>query len=306
MLCTTDIKEGMLYYSCKTCQTDLKRVFCEPCFIKEAHKDHEYELLPATTGFEPIRMSVQEELTLCTAVDIELERESGSHTADQPLDTSSEISESSSMPAQCATPSATVPPNPSPPSISITSNNSRRDANLVRAPPLCQYHTMIYKTTPSTTLYLHSHDYRSINHQDHSEVTGYRYHDSNNDWIVTRPDEGDDSESDDDDDGGGGVQDKDDDQAGQNDRSNPKSIKAAHGSLSSATQQEAAARSPFLQWKDVFWLKHAATGKYFNSMASLKISQGFQEVSAFGAPHSNNDWIIEETTWLRQQILSDE
>ncbi|KAF9288990.1 hypothetical protein BGZ68_010221 [Mortierella alpina] len=53
MLCTTDIKEGMLYYSCKTCQTDPKRVFCEPCFIKEAHKDHEYEQLPATTGFEP-------------------------------------------------------------------------------------------------------------------------------------------------------------------------------------------------------------------------------------------------------------
>ncbi|KAF9288989.1 hypothetical protein BGZ68_010220 [Mortierella alpina] len=161
---------------------------------------------------------------------------------------------------------------------------------------------MIYKTTPSTTLYLHSHDYRSINHQDHNEVTGYRYHDSNNDWIVTRPDEGDD------DDGGDSEDEKDKDghQASQNGRDSARSTKATSGSLSSTTKQYAAARSPFLQWKDVFWLKHAATGKYFNSMASLKISQGFQEVSAFGAPHSNNDWIIEETTWLRQQILSDE
>jgi len=167
---------------------------------------------------------------------------------------------------------------------------------------------MIYKTTPSTTLYLHSHDYRSINHQDHSEVTGYRYHDNNNDWIVTRPDEDVLSGSDDDDDGGSGdgVQGKDDNQSGQNDCDNATSQKAASRSLSSTTKQLAVARSPFLQWKDVFWLRHAATGKYFNSMASLKISQGFQEVSAFGEPHSNNDWIIEETTWLRQQILSDE
>ncbi|KAF9964275.1 hypothetical protein BGZ70_006692 [Mortierella alpina] len=276
MLCTTDIKEGMLYYSCKSCQTDVKRVFCEPCFIKEAHKDHEYEQLPATTGI--VRsvmqlivdgMSVQGERTSCTAVDIELERENGLH---------------------------------------IVGNGSRRDANLIRAPPLCQYHTMIYKTTPSTTLYLHSHDYRSINHQDHSEVTGYRYHDINNDWVVTRPDEDAVSGSDEDDnDGSGdGEQGKDDSQSGQNDCDNATSKKAASRSLSSTSNQNAGARSPFLQWKDVFWLRHAATGKYFNSMASLKISQGFQEVSAFGAPHSNNDWIIEETTWLRQQILSDE
>ncbi|KAF9569936.1 hypothetical protein EC968_002414 [Mortierella alpina] len=225
-----------------------------------------------------------------------------------PLDTDSQVSGSPSMSTQSAIPSTAEPPNLPPPSISISASNSRRDANLIRAPPLCQYHTMIYKTTPSTTLYLHSHDYRSINHQDHSEVTGYRYHDSNNDWIVTRPDEGRDSGSDEDDDGssGGGEQLKDDNQAGKNDWDNISGVKAVSGSLSSTTKQHTTARSPFLQWKDVFWLKHAATGKYFNSMASLKISQGFQEVSAFGAPHSNNDWIIEETTWLRQQILSDE
>ncbi|KAF9926353.1 hypothetical protein BGZ67_008164 [Mortierella alpina] len=283
MLCTTDIKEGMLYYSCKTCQTDPKRVFCEPCFIKEAHKDHEYEQLPATTGFEPIRCGCGEnKIATPTKKDKWL------------LIFASGVVK-------------LVPPNLPPPSISISGNSSRRDANLIRAPPLCQYHTMIYKTTPSTTLYLHSHDYRSINHQDHSEVTGYRYHDSNNDWIVTRPDEGGHSGSDDDDDDGdSGVVEQGNNHARQNGRGNAKSIKTVSGSLSSTTKQHAAARSPFLQWKDVFWLKHAATGKYFNSMASLKISQGFQEVSAFGAPHSNNDWIIEETTWLRQQILSDE
>ena len=64
--------------------------------------------------------------------------------------------------------------------------------------------------------------------------------------------------------------------------------------------------SPYLQWKDAFWLKHASTGKYFNSMASLKITQGFQEVSALEGPHTNNDWIAEETSWLQQHILSDE
>ncbi|KAG0010792.1 hypothetical protein BGZ80_001179, partial [Entomortierella chlamydospora] len=147
--------------------------------------------------------------------------------------------------------------------------------STIMPPPLCQYHTMIYKTTPSTTLFLHSHNYRSINHQDHNEVTGYKYHDSNNDWIVCRP--------------GEGAEDY---------------LPSAGGG--SNVGENGQLLSPYLQWKDVYWLLHANTGKYLNSMASLKISQGFQEVSALESPHSNNDWIVEETTWLRQQILSDE
>jgi len=137
------------------------------------------------------------------------------------------------------------------------------DESTINPPALCQYHTMVYKTTPSTTLYLHSHNHRSLNHQDHNEVSGYLYHDEDNDWIISRPD-------------------------------------------NNITEYMKSLQSPYLQWKDVFWLQHDKTGRYFNSMASLKIPQGFQEVTALETPHSNNDWIVEETTWLRQQLLSDE
>ncbi|KAF9581618.1 hypothetical protein BGW38_001303 [Lunasporangiospora selenospora] len=144
---------------------------------------------------------------------------------------------------------------------------------------------MIYKTSPSTTLYLHSHNRRSINHADHNEVTGYKYHDSDNDWIVTKPD---------------GQSDPDHEVVDA--KGDGQGVDAGP----SQPSRPGPSNSQYLQWKDVFWLRHANTGNFLHSMASLKISQGFQEVTAYDQPHSNNDWIIEETTWLRQQILSDE
>ncbi|KAI7827436.1 hypothetical protein BC939DRAFT_89876 [Gamsiella multidivaricata] len=169
--------------------------------------------------------------------------------------------------SRLSSPNGSSPENPSQTATTSGSESSSSpEIGTIHPPPLCQYHTMIYKTTPSTTLFLHSHNHRSVNHQNHNEVSGYKYHDSNNDWIISRPDMGN----------------------------------------GSSRMPSSAQLSPYLQWKDVFWLKHVNTGKYFNSMASRKISQGFQEVSALGGPHSNNDWIVEETTWLRQQILSDE
>ncbi|KAF9971877.1 hypothetical protein BGZ73_005071 [Actinomortierella ambigua] len=171
------------------------------------------------------------------------------------------------------------------------------------ARPLCQYHTTLHKTVPSTTLYLHSHSHRSLNHTDHHEVTGYRYHNSDNDWIVCRPEgvgantassggsEG----------GGGGGGSKNGVSAGNASSSHSTALSGGGGASGSNGNN-----SPYLQWRDVFWLKHANTGMYLNSMANLKIPQGFQEVTTISGFHSNNDWIIEETTWLRQQILSDE
>ncbi|KAF9114814.1 hypothetical protein BGX27_009762 [Mortierella sp. AM989] len=367
ILCTTDIKEGMFYYCCKTCQTDSTRIFCESCFVKEAHEDHSYQRLSAPSEFKPTtcgcgensafrfathcqqheraggtnivhrcryRACAGEWIAFCSDCYppqdglappylclrcrqgsdhtgheikwIKIEQDMlypcacGSHTLSRLATESIELSPTAteyipsvsctmaspgtksptvanrnsigSSGSSCETPSSR-------PTSKLSASSSRSSSsspkpgdkgagntsNRIKPPPLCQYHTMIYKTTPSTTLFLHSHNYRSINHQDHNEVTGFKYHDSNNDWIVCRPGEG-----------TGGEEN---------------------------TQQQL---SPYLQWKDVYWLKHVNTGKYFNSMASLKISQGFQEVSALESPHSNNDWIIEETTWLRQQILSDE
>jgi len=164
---------------------------------------------------------------------------------------------------------------------------SSRGGPMLDLKPLCSYHTMIYKTTPSTTLYLHSHPYRSINHQDHNEVSGYRYHNQDNDWTVTRPDMAPPTST---------------STPGPSASASSSTKKDTAGALSSSI----APRSSFLQWKDVFWLQHAQTGQFLNSMASLRINQGFQEISTMEAPHSNNDWIVEETTWLRQQILSDE
>ncbi|KAG0265822.1 hypothetical protein BG011_003973 [Mortierella polycephala] len=415
ILCTTDIKSGMYYYKCQSCQTDPNRIFCEPCFVSEAHKYHAYERLCAPTGFETIRCGcgensafrfathcqqheraggtnivhkcryraqagewisqcrdcyprkrgmpvpylclrcrqtsehtghdiqwvlAEEDMSYpcacgsCTTdprsflspststssspvlqatvddtdpesvtvddidstsvIDDDIDQESvGADDIDQESVTTDDIDQASIIsPSGSLPPEATTDPTATIPSISISEDGLfRNDAKL--PPPLCQYHVMIYKTTPSTTLYLHSHNYRAINHQDHNEVTGYRYHDNNNDWIVTRPDD----ETGDPDtleDGGGAV------------NSLNTTMSETNGKYSAVVGTKATPKSPYLQWKDVFWLKHANTGKYFNSMASLKISQGFQEVSALGTAHSNNDWIIEETTWLRQQILSDE
>ncbi|KAF9336233.1 hypothetical protein BG006_009291 [Podila minutissima] len=116
---------------------------------------------------------------------------------------------------------------------------------------------MIYKTTPATTLYLH----HKSNHEN--KVTGNKCHDSDNDWIITRPEQ---------------------------------------DILDLAVSEARPKRKTHLKWKDVFWLRHANTGRYLHT---LKTSQGF-EVSAVEGLHSNNDWIVEETTWLREHILSDE
>ncbi|KAF9196732.1 hypothetical protein BGZ50_007896 [Haplosporangium sp. Z 11] len=421
ILCTTDIKAGMYYYKCESCQTDPDRIFCEPCFVSEAHKYHAYERLYAPTRFETIRCGCGENSAFRFATHCQQHeraggtnivhkcryraqagewisqcrdcyppkkgmpvpylclrcRQTSEHTGHDiqwvlaekdmsypcacgsctidPRSFSSPSTSASSSPVLQATadnivsasaigddidlasvniddidqesvdaddidqesvttddidqasvvspsgslaPEAATDPTTTIPSISISEDGLfRNDAKL--PPPLCQYHVMIYKTTPSTTLYLHSHNYRAINHQDHNEVTGYRYHDNNNDWIVTRPDD-EDGDSDTLEDGVG---------VGAAANSPNTTVSEANGKNSAVVGSvgiKTTPRSPYLQWKDVFWLKHANTGKYFNSMASLKISQGFQEVSALGAAHSNNDWIIEETTWLRQQILSDE
>ncbi|KAF9356395.1 hypothetical protein BGX26_005340 [Mortierella sp. AD094] len=386
VLCTTDIKEGMFYYSCKTCQTDTDRIFCEPCFIKEAHEDHSYQRLCAPSGFQVTtcgcgensafrfathcqkheraggtnvvhrcryRASAGEWVAFCSDCHpgqdglaapylclrcrqgsdhtghsikwIKLEQDMlypcacGSHslsrlaTASTDLPSSATIITESDASISCTvTSSGAKSPalassggssgssgisSSSRPASKLSASSSRSSSSspqlgdkgvgntgsTIKPPPLCQYHTMIYKTTPSTTLFLHSHNYRSINHQDHNEVTGYKYHDSNNDWIVCRPGEGEGYSS------------------NASDGSN-----ISNNGLATTNSQQMQHLSPYLQWKDVYWLQHANTGKYFNSMASLKISQGFQEVSALESPHSNNDWIIEETTWLRQQILSDE
>lgn len=57
------------------------------------------------------------------------------------------------------------------------------------------------------------------------------------------------------------------------------------------------------------WLEHANTGKYFSSMAGYKNGQGFQEVVCADDMDEENggdgdhEWIVEETTWVRQHIL---
>lgn len=107
---------------------------------------------------------------------------------------------------------------------------------------------MIYKTTPATTLYLH--------HKSENNVTGYRYHDSDNDWIITR------------------EQDEQD--------------------VLDLDISELEEKKAFLQWKDVFWLRHVNTGRYLNSTLV-----GFQK--RIEGSH-DNDWIVEETTWLRQDL----
>ncbi|KAF8936001.1 hypothetical protein BGZ52_000026 [Haplosporangium bisporale] len=71
---------------------------------------------------------------------------------------------------------------------------------------------MIYKTTPATTLYLH--------HRSEDNVAGYRYHDSDNDWIITR------------------EQDEQD--------------------VLDLDISELKEKKAYLQWKDVFWLRHQA------------------------------------------------
>ncbi|GJJ72492.1 hypothetical protein EMPS_04850 [Entomortierella parvispora] len=386
VICSREIKEGMYYYKCQSCQTDPNRVFCEPCFIKEAHEDHLYQRLCApsitlafpelASGFDRQQQQSQHQLppmlqcgcgensafrfaTHCqqhersggTNVVLECRyrakagewvahcrtcfpedmatalqkeepylclrcRQASDHqehditwikiTVDrvstcscgksqtigilEPLETGYGTASSPSPETIAATEDIVDGLDPnliaslssplSSPSLSPSSSSflsaafaSSRRGPLLDLKPLCSYHTMIYKTTPSTTLYLHSHPYRSINHQDHNEVSGYRYHNQDNDWIVTRPD-----------------------------MAPPNPTQGPPSSASSSM----ASRSSFLQWKDVFWLKHGQTGQFLNSMASLRINQGFQEISTMEAPHSNNDWIVEETTWLRQQILSDE
>ncbi|KAG0004337.1 E3 ubiquitin-protein ligase ubr1 [Modicella reniformis] len=306
VLCTTEIKEGMVYYSCKTCQTDPTRVFCEPCFAVEAHVGHSFQKLPASDGFMPLRCGCGENSAFRFATHCQQhERVGGTNIVHRchyrasagewisfcsdcypPQDGMAppylcqrcrqgsehtdhntkwvQIEKDMPYPCACGSHSLSSLRLSAPAPTTVMPISLESVEGTINPPALCQYHAMIYKTTPSTTLFLHSHNHRFTNHQEHNEVTGYRYHDSDNDWIICRPDNGADH------------------------RNNP-------GVL-----------SPYFQWKDVFWLQHVNTGKHFNSMASLKISQGFQEVSALEGPHSNNDWIVEETTWLRQQILSDE
>ncbi|KAF8984475.1 hypothetical protein BGZ46_007939 [Entomortierella lignicola] len=447
VLCTTEIKEGMFYYSCKSCQTDSSRLFCEPCFVKEAHEDHSYRRLYASTGFPvttcgcgensafrfatncqqheraggtnivhrcryhasagewvafcsdcyptqeglvspylclrcrqgsdhtghnvkwikleqdmlypcacgshslsrlaPDNTTITETMTISAFIDLSSNVSTTVIMESDPLESSSAAANSgskspvlaarrnskrssinSSLSAITSRPTSNLSVASSQSSSSpqlvdksagstaATDTTSSASASAAAAsaaasaaaaaedegktipPALCQYHTMIYKTTPSTTLFLHSHNYRSINHQDHNEVTGYKYHDSNNDWIVRRPGEGE-----------GEVRVAREGGRGRGREDNIPNISISNTNTTTSTNnntKQIQHLSPYLQWKDVYWLQHANTGKYFNSMASLKISQGFQEVSALESPHSNNDWIIEETTWLRQQILSDE
>ncbi|KAG0299769.1 hypothetical protein BGZ98_009774 [Dissophora globulifera] len=326
VLCTAEITAGVSYYQCKTCQTDPRRIFCEPCFMKEAHEGHVYELCTAPPEFEATRCGCGENSAFRFATHCQQhERVGGTNVvhrcqyraqagewialcndcypsqegrvpsylclrcrqgSDHKDHTIQWIKAETDMSYPCACGShslsrLSLPLSPIESKTSLAKRKSSVSSSLsgsataeasaatLNPPPLCQYHTMNYKTTPSTTLFLHSHNYRSINHQDHNEVTGYKYNDSNNDWIITRPED-------------------------------------AEKTMGSKRPGHQTTLSPYLQWKDVFWLRHVNTNKYFNSMASLRISQGFQEVTTLEVPHSNNDWVVEETTWLRQQILSDD
>ncbi|KAG0235958.1 hypothetical protein BGW42_004413 [Actinomortierella wolfii] len=299
ILCTNDIKEGTFYYS------------CEECFIKAAHEGHKYQRLCAPAGFEATRCACGENSAFRYATHCEThERINGSNIVHRCYYTS----KAGEWIATCRdcypfeeTPKEEKCDNQQEHQATTTtkirylcmrcrqgSDHIGHRVEWIRIDqdmthpcacgselgfepdprPLCQYHTTLHKTVPSTTLFLHSHSHRSLNHPDHNEVTGYRYHNSDNDWIVCRPEGV----------GSGG----------------------AGGSNNNNSNHESSTGSPYLQWRDVFWLKHANTGLYLNSMANLKIPQGFQEVTTIAGFHSNNDWIIEETTWLRQQILSDE
>ncbi|KAF8937221.1 hypothetical protein BGZ58_003085 [Dissophora ornata] len=309
VLCTANIGEGMVYYQCKhervggtnivhRCQYRAFAgewiAFCNDCYPSQEG------MVPAYLCFRCRQGSDHKEHTVKwvkAETDMLYPCACGSHSLSRLSSSSAHAALASSAVSPLSSPSShNSPVNNAATNSSASNDKSNRnssglasstssaqiaitDESTIKAPSLCQYHTMIYKTTPSTTLYLHSHNYRSFNHQDHNEVTGYRYHDSDNDWIISRPD------------GSGGAQ-------------------GADAECNSATTVQAATSgrqlSPYLQWKDVFWLKHANTGRFFNSMASLKVTQGFQEVSALEGTHSNNDWIVEETTWLRQQILNNE
>ncbi|KAI1295072.1 hypothetical protein EDD11_008031 [Mortierella claussenii] len=259
VLCTTDIKEGDYYYKCER-QNPSRNVVGVARIVRSGSQ----HIVNST--------SVLAEQMWSTGANTELPLGNGSHSAgsvhtnhaiqwvkaDQDMSYSCACgSHSLSRLGLGSIDTSTM--------TAATEDDHSTSINIIHPPPLCQYHTMIYKTTPSTTLYLHSHNHRAMNHEDHCEVTGYKYHDSDNDWIMSRPEHDAEFEF-----------------------HSPQDL------------------FPYLQWKDVFWLKHANTGRFLNSMASLKISQGFQEVSALGAPHSNNDWIAEETTWVRQHILSEE
>ncbi|KAF9095991.1 hypothetical protein BGX29_008786 [Mortierella sp. GBA35] len=133
---------------------------------------------------------------------------------------------------------------------------------------------MVYKTTPSTTLFLHSsRDYRSINHEDHNEVSGHNYSDPDNDWILRRA--------------------------------------PSFSSFDTAAAATAASQShcegQLLRWKDVVWLEHVDTGRYLCSMAGYKNGQGFQEVCVGEEGYDgDHEWVVEETPWVRQHILGDE
>ncbi|KAG0055382.1 hypothetical protein BGZ83_008774 [Gryganskiella cystojenkinii] len=410
ILCSKEIKEGTYYYKCESCQTDPTRVFCDPCFVKEAHVGHLYQRLCAPPvafpvlgpGFDHNQQSnhslpptlqcacgensafrfathcKQHERTGGTNVvlrcryraragewiahcrtcfpDMSLGghdpylcmrcRQASDHQdhditwakteldcidhcscgASQATGTTYDSEETDSIAAKGEDGEDEEEEDDdddehdpefapfSPSSSSATSSN--HCGPILELRPLCSYHTMIYKTTPSTTLYLHSHQHRSINHQDHNEVSGYRYHNRDNDWIVSRPDK---------------IANKPCSAASPSSSSSSSPSPSSSSSSSTSTQQEKGQQkqndeesskslspslpltnplspppSPYLKWKDVFWLQHGQTGQFLNSMASLRINQGFQEISTLDGPHSNNDWIVEETTWLRQQILSDE
>ncbi|KAF9137808.1 hypothetical protein BGX30_009875 [Mortierella sp. GBA39] len=314
VLCATKIKDGMFYYRCQSCQIDAKWVFCEGCFVKEAHEGHSYERRLATVagGLEGLQCGCGENSAFrCATHCRQHERVGGTNVVlrcryiaragewvsfcsdcyssegcaegvggylcQRCRETSDhsgheaewvQLEEDMVLSCACGSRRRTLPPGEE-------EDEGEQMAVIGQCPSsppaVCGYHTMVYKTTPSSTLFLHSsrdHQPSNCHHddEDRSEVSGCKYDDSDNDWILHRS-----------------------------------------PSYSSSTKHEETGRQ-LLRWKDMIWLEHANTGRHLSSMAGYKNRQDFQEVVCADEMDEedgdgDHEWIVEETTWVRQHIL---
>ncbi|KAK3837388.1 MAG: hypothetical protein J3R72DRAFT_449850 [Linnemannia gamsii] len=314
-LCATDIKDGMFFYQCESCQIDAQLVFCEGCFVREAHEGHSYERLCAPlVGMDSLRCGCGENsafrfathchqhervggtnvvlrcqyyaragewISLCSdCYPSDGANGSGGYLCQRCRETSDhsghtiewvQLEDDMRISCACGSRRRTLPLQRQEGKLMTVGQSSP-----LTAPALCGYHTMVYKTTPSSTLYLHSSpDHRSSNREEYQEVSGSKYPDSDNDWIIRRAS-----------------------------TSSSPSSSFVPGSKGHGEDDQ------LMRWKDVIWLEHANTGQYFRSMAGCKNGQGFQEVSAGeqvedGQEGEEGDceWVVEETAWVRQHIL---
>ncbi|KAF9145732.1 hypothetical protein BG015_011792 [Linnemannia schmuckeri] len=256
VLCATDIKDGMFFYRCQHERVGGTNVVLKCKYFARAGEWVSFcsDCYPSEEGTEGVRGY------LCRRC-----RESSDHSGHE--DEWVQLEEDMILSCACGSRRQTLP---------LGEEEDGEQMAVIgqspsSPPALCGYHTMVYKTTPSTTLFLHSsRDHQPSNHhhddEDRSEVSGCKYDDSDNDWVLHRS-----------------------------------------PSYTSSTKHEETGRQ-LLRWKDMVWLEHANTGRYFSSMAGYKNGQGFQEVVCADEMDEedgdgDHEWIVEETTWVRQHIL---